>query len=117
MIDTAGGGAPKTAEGGYGGSATGEPPLPPLDVAGQSSTSRAGWARETAGSGLVSGAVAHLSKSRRAAQQREAIADRMLGMGDHRPVVGRGWTIGRHCGAVGTFDVCSNAAVNSDLSY
>jgi len=38
---------------------------------------------ETAGSGRVSGAVAHLSKSRRAARQRDAIADRMLGMGDH----------------------------------
>ena len=32
-------------------------------------------------------------------------------MGDHRPAVGRGRVM-----AVGTFDVCSNAAVNSDLS-
>jgi len=61
-------------------------------------TSLAGWARETAGSGRVSGAVAHLSKSRRAARRRDAIADRMLGMGDHRPEVGRRRTIGRHCG-------------------
>ena len=64
-----------------------------------------------AGSGRVSGAVAHLSKSRRAARWRDTIADRMLGMGDHRPAVGRGWTM-----AVGIFDVCSNTAVNSDLS-
>jgi len=35
----------------------------------------------------------------------------MLGMGDHRPAVGRGRMM-----AVGTFDVCSNAALNSDLS-
>jgi len=35
----------------------------------------------------------------------------MLGMGDHRLAVGRGRMM-----AVGTFDVCSNAAVNSDLS-
>jgi len=39
------------------------------------STSRVGWACETAGSGRVSSAVAHLSKSRRAARQRDAIAD------------------------------------------
>jgi len=69
-----------------------------------------GWARETASSGRVSGAVVHLSKSRRAARRRDAIADRMLGMGDHRPTVGRGRMM-----AVGTFDVCSNVAVNSDL--
>jgi len=72
---------------------------------------REGWARETASSGQVSGAVAHLSKSRRAARRRDAIADRMLGVGDHRPAVGRGWMM-----AVGTFYVCSNAAVISDLS-
>ena len=74
-------------------------------------TSLAGWAREMAGSGRVSGAVAHLSKSRRTARRRDAIADRMLSMGDHRPAVGRGRMM-----EVGTFDVCSNAAVNSDLS-
>jgi len=62
------------------------------------STSRAGWARETAGSGQVFGTVAHLSKHRRAARWRDTIADRMPGMGDHRPAVGHGWTIGRHCG-------------------
>jgi len=84
---------------------------PPSDTAGQSVDVAGGWARETAGSGRVSGAVAHLSKRRRAARPRDAIADWMLGMGDHRPAV--------RCGrmmAVGTFDVCSNAAVNSDLS-
>jgi len=70
-----------------------------------------GWVREMASSGRVSGAVAHLSKSRRAVRRRDAIADRMLGMGDHRPAGGRGRMM-----AVGTFDVCSNAAVNSDLS-
>jgi len=53
----------------------------PLD---NRSTLRAVWARETAGSGRVSGPVAHLSKSRRAARRRVAIADRMLGVGDHR---------------------------------
>jgi len=52
------------------------------------STLWAGWARDTA----------HLSKSRRAARRREAIADRTPGMGDHRPAIGRGRTIGRHCG-------------------
>ena len=34
---------------------------------------REGWARETASSGRVFGAVAHLSKSRRAARRRDAI--------------------------------------------
>jgi len=70
-----------------------------------------GRAREMASSGRVSGAMAHLSKSRRAARRKDAIADRMLGMGDHRPAVGRGRMM-----VVGTFDVCSNAAVNIDLS-
>ena len=87
---------------------------PPSDTAGQSVDVAGGWVRETAGSGRVSGAVAHLSKRRRAARRRDAIADRtdrMLGMGDHRPAVGRARMM-----AVGTFDVCSNAAVNSDLS-
>jgi len=45
------------------------------------STSCVGWARETAGSGRVSGAVAHVSKSRHAGRRRDAIADRMPGMG------------------------------------
>ena len=36
----------------------------------------------------------------------------MLGVGDPRPALGRGRMM-----AVGTFDVCSNAAVNSGLSY
>jgi len=84
---------------------------PPSDTAGQSVDVAGGWVRETAGSGRVSGAVVHLSKRRRAARRRDAIADWMPGMRDHRPTVGRGRTM-----AVGTFDVCSNAAVNSDLS-
>ena len=75
------------------------------------STSQEGWARVTAGGGRVFSAMAHLSTSRRAARRRDAIADQMLGMGDHRPAIGRGRMM-----AVGTFDVCSNAAVNSDLS-
>jgi len=43
--------------------------------------------------------------------RRDAIANRMLSMGDHMPAIGRSRMM-----AVGTFDVCSNAAVNSDLS-
>ena len=124
-INIAGSGAPKTAGGRVWGDCdrvstmaigpwtTGRgiiasPRRMPLD---NRSTLRAGWARETVGSGRISCAVAHLSKSRRAAQRRDVIADRMLGMGDHRPAIGRGRMM-----AVGTFDVCSNAAVNSDLS-
>ena len=64
------------------------PPTPRRTPLDNRSTSRGGWASETAGSGRVSGAVAHLSKSRRAAQRRDATTDRMLGMGDHRPAVG-----------------------------
>jgi len=86
-------------------------PPPPSDTAGQSVDVAGGWARETASSGQVSGAMAHLSKSRHAARRRDAIVDRMLGMGDHRPTVGHGWMM-----AVGTFYVCSYTAVNSDLS-
>jgi len=124
-INIAGSGAPKMAGGGYVGARPREcsghrPPddgpgnhrLPP--VGHRMTIGRrhgGGWAREMAGSGWVSGTVAHLSKSRRAARRRDAIADRMLGMGDHRPAVGRGRMM-----TVGTFDVCSNAAVNSDLS-
>ena len=98
---------------------------PPVGHRWTISRRRGVCARETAGSGRVSGAlatavvilrndgraVAHLSKSRRAARRRDAIADRMLGVGDHRPALGRGRMM-----AVGTFDVCSNAAVNSGLS-
>ena len=76
---------------------------PPVGHRWTISRRRGVCARETAGSGRVSGAlatavvilrndgraVAHLSKSRRAARRRDAIADRMLGIGDHRPAVGR----------------------------
>ena len=114
-INIAGTGVPKTAGGGYGGARPGKhnghrPPddgpgnhhLPPhrrtpLDNDNRL-TSLEGWAREMAISGRVSGAVAHLSKRRRAARRRDAIADRMLGIGDHRPAVGRRRTIGRHSG-------------------
>ena len=58
------------------------PPPPPSDTAGQSVDVAEGWARETAGSGRVSGAVAHLSKLRRAARWRDVIGDRMLGTED-----------------------------------
>jgi len=90
----AGSGAPKMAGGRVRGSATREAQRPSDDVPGNHRlppwtslvdvvVSRAGWVRETAGNGRVSGAVAHLSISRRAARQRDAIADRMPGMGDH----------------------------------
>jgi len=90
----AGSGAPKMAGGRVRGSATQEAQRPSDDVPGNHRlppwtslvdvvVSRAGWVRETAGNGRVSGAVAHLSISRRAARQRDAIADRMPGMGDH----------------------------------
>jgi len=72
------------------------------------------WAdgRKMAGSGRVSGTV---SKHRLGTQWRDAIADRMPGLGNpqaHRQTWPDFQTTSR---AVGTFDVCSNAAVNSDL--
>jgi len=63
------------------------------------STSRAGWARETAGSSRVSGALAHVSKHMLGTRQGDAIANQMPGMRDHRPAIGRladivgGWHI------------------------
>jgi len=101
----------KRSGGRYRGSATGEvqrlsargrragespPPRPPVGHRWTISRRRGVCARETVGSGRVPGAVAtavvilrndvravaHLSKSRRAAR-------RMLGVGDHRPAVGR----------------------------
>ena len=45
-----------------------------------------------------------------------AIVDRTPGTGDQRPAVVRGGTIGRHHGQSGSFDVRSNAAVNSARS-
>jgi len=121
-INTVGSGTPKTA-GGVRGSATGEAQrpsasgrrFPPSDATGSERDGRAQnnghLPLDDASSSRVPGAVAHLSKRSRAARRRDAIADRMLGMGDHRPDVGRGRMM-----AVSTFDVCSNAAVNSDLS-
>jgi len=61
---------------------------PPSDAAGQSVDVKGGWVRKTAGSGRVSGAVAHVSKCRRAVQRGEAItADwtQTPGMGDPGP--------------------------------
>ena len=53
-------------------------PSPPLsDAAGQLVDVVGGWARKMAGSGRVSGAMAHLSKCRRVARRRNAIADRL----------------------------------------
>ena len=91
------------------------PPPPRRTPLDNRSTSWAGWAHKTASSGRVFGAVAHLSKSRRTARRRYSITDRMPGMGDHRPRH-RTWLDDQPTlQAVGTFDVCSNAAVNSDL--
>ena len=88
------------------------------------SSSRApgGWARLTAGSGRVSGSVVHVSK------QQAGNATEGGGGGesrDRRPDAGYGRQEARRrtrthdpptSRAVGTFDVCSNAAVNSGLS-
>jgi len=113
-IDIAGSGAPETSqngwERGYRGSATGEAqwPIGPRtagqgivgprsDAAGQSVDVTGGWARQAAGSGWVSGTMAHLSKRRRAARRGKAIANQtgMPGTGDPRPAVRRG-RIGRY---------------------
>ena len=67
-------------------------PFPSLsDTAGQSVDVAGGWARKTAGSGRVSGAVVHLSKSRHAMQQgsRSPTSSGTPSMGDHRPTAGR----------------------------
>jgi len=107
------------------GSATGEVqrPLAPGRLAGESPPPPSVghcWTigRRRGGDGCVKRRAAAASpapwrtcQSRHAARRRDAIADWMLGMGDHRPAVGRARMM-----AVGTFDVCSNAAVNSDLS-
>ena len=70
---------------------------PRSDAAGQSVDVAGGWAHQAAGSGWVSGTVAHLSKRRRAARRGKAIANQtgMPGTGDPRPAVRRG-RIGRH---------------------
>jgi len=52
------------------------PPPSPLDAAGQSVNVAEGWASKTTGSGRISVAVAHLAKTRRAAQRGDAIVDR-----------------------------------------
>jgi len=80
----------------------------PLD---NRSTSQAGWARdwrETAGSGRVSGAMVHLLKHMLCWEHDgvTAITGPPPTRPDDRPTLR----------AVGIFDVCSNAAVNSDLS-
>ena len=124
-INIAGTGVPKTAGGGYGEAQRpsaprqwpreSPPPPPRRTPLDNRSTSWAGWARKTASSGRVFGAVAHLSKSRRTARRRYSITDWMPGMGDHRPRH-RTWLDDQPTlRAVGTFDVCSSAAVNSDL--
>ena len=99
-INIAGSGAPKTAGGGYVGARPGKcsghrppddgpgnhrppPRQTPLD---SRSTSQADWARETVGSGRVSGAVTHVSEH---AGNATGGCDRRpdSGMGDYRPGV------------------------------
>jgi len=90
------------------------PPPPPVGHRWTIGRRRGGgWVRETAGSGRVSGAVAHLSKQTCSATEgRDRRPNRPnAGYGRPGPTVGRARMM-----AVGTFDVCSNAAVNSDLS-
>ena len=86
------------------------------DDAGQSVNVAGEWAHETAGSGRVSGAMAHV----------ETHAGKAMGECDHQPDARLRETTGppshragrsADIAAVGTFDVCSNVAVNSDLSY
>ena len=67
--------------------------------------------RRAAAGSLASWRTCQKSRRQRDGGMRSPIIDGMLGMGDHRPAVGRGRMM-----TVGTFDVCSNAAVNSDLS-
>jgi len=50
-------------------------PHPPSYVAGQLVDVAGGWARKTAGSGRVSGAMVHMLKCRLGAQRGDAIAD------------------------------------------
>ena len=85
------------------------------DASGQSVDIAGGQVRETAGSGRVSGAVVHVSKQ---AGNAMGGRDRWLDTGYGRPQA-RHWTRPENqptSQGVGTFDVCSNAAVNSDLS-
>jgi len=124
-INIAGSGAPKTAGGGYVGArpgkCSGHPPpddgpgnhrLPPRRTPLDNRSTL--W-----GDGRVKRRAAAGSPAPwRTCQNTDVQPDGgtrsptgMPGMGDHRPAVGHGQMM-----AVGTFDVCSNAAVNSDLS-
>ena len=85
-------------------------PPPSSDAAGQLIDVAGGWARETAGSGQVSGAMVHVSK-RMMVTLLAPDAGYGKSTGPPSDVARRSANI-----AGGTFDVCSNAAVNSDLS-
>ena len=93
-INIAGNGTPETSQNGWGlqgerlgmrngrsacGRRAGESPCHPFPLPvgrrGTMADVAGGWARKTAGSGRVSGIMAHLSKSRRAARRGYAIAD------------------------------------------
>jgi len=69
------------------------------------------------GSNQVSGAVAHLWKHRLGARRGDEIADLPPDAGYRRPQARRWMRLNNRptLRAVGTFDVCSNAAANSDL--
>jgi len=86
---------------------------PPVDAAGQSVNIAGGWACETARSGRVSGAVAHVLKqglkSDGGGRDCQPVSGRRV-REIHRP------TNRPTSRVVSTFDVCCNAAVNSDLS-
>jgi len=111
-IDIAGSGAPETSQNGRGRGLQGARPgkcngrsaprwrtgnrcPPPSDAARQSVDVTGGWACETACSGRVSGATAHLSKRGSAARRgmRSPTGSRTPGTGDPRPAVGRSQTI------------------------
>jgi len=48
------------------------------------------------GNSWVSSTMAHVSTCRLGMQQEDVIADQPAGMGDYKPAVGRGQSIGRH---------------------
>jgi len=82
--------------------------MPLLMVASAFRLRRRCWSllnSETAGSGRVSIAVAHLPKRRLGTRWRleDAITDRSPGAGDLRPAVGRGRLIGRNLSDLSCF--------------
>ena len=92
-------------------------PPPHCMLLDNQSTSRAGWAHKTEGSGQVSGAVAHVSKHMLEKWRGVTIANRPPGMGNPQ-ARRRTQLVDRPTSqVVSTFDVCSNLALNSDLSW